>query len=405
MDLTEYEHMMKVYSYISSSRSNSLEREKRLAEIGEEDSSKLWDFYAGLCSGRIKKPETINKESEVNTMRYKMFMKKIFQQLTEYKSVVDNLSALYQAEKNQFEEELSQMQDKYTTSYIRQCRQSWTPKTDYSSKIKEAREKCQSAATKYFDKIEEEINTYFQIPVDSGFSSTIMAIKNLEIVPNNKEIELLQGAAKGYWNQRILHEIGTSRTKKEPRAVIEDGKSKIVKEDVKVPFAIGLPDIQKTYDALQAVKNSITVAFQSYCGIDYALRDVVFPPSKIVEQTSEALEKEYKLEVEPPKPDALAISKMASSARCFNADHLPYVAFFEVMEDLATSMPEAERKTTLTDSDKELINTLIDDNYRFSAERKAVEISRINEDLKQLLLLDDRYSPAIQRELGGEYDE
>lgn len=45
-------------------------------------------------------------------MRYKMFMKKIFQQLTEYKNIIDNLSTLYQSEKNKFEEELNQMQDK-----------------------------------------------------------------------------------------------------------------------------------------------------------------------------------------------------------------------------------------------------------------------------------------------------
>lgn len=70
MNQAEYEHMMKVYSYISSSPPNSPEREKRLAEIGEEDSSKLWDFYVGLCSGRIKKPETINKESEAGNMTY-----------------------------------------------------------------------------------------------------------------------------------------------------------------------------------------------------------------------------------------------------------------------------------------------------------------------------------------------
>lgn len=62
--------MMKVYSYISSSPPDTLERERRLAEISKEDNEKLWDFYVGLCSGRIKKPETINKESEEGNMTY-----------------------------------------------------------------------------------------------------------------------------------------------------------------------------------------------------------------------------------------------------------------------------------------------------------------------------------------------
>lgn len=68
MDLAEYEHMKKVCDYVFSSPPNSPEREKRLAEISKEDDEKLWDFYSGLCSGRIKRPETQNKESEESKM-------------------------------------------------------------------------------------------------------------------------------------------------------------------------------------------------------------------------------------------------------------------------------------------------------------------------------------------------
>ena len=66
MNQAEYERMVKIYNYVYSTLPNTPEREKRLAEIGEEDSSKLWDFYCGICSGRIKEPERTN--SEVNTM-------------------------------------------------------------------------------------------------------------------------------------------------------------------------------------------------------------------------------------------------------------------------------------------------------------------------------------------------
>lgn len=334
-------------------------------------------------------------------MKYKICMKKIFQQLAEYKNVIDGLSTLYQAEKDQFEEELNQMQGKYTEEYIKQCRWNWTPKTDYSSRIKSARAKHQSAATEYFNEMKKEIDGFFQIPVDSGFSSTIMAIKNLEITPNSKELELLQEAAKGYWNQRILREIGVSCIKEKPRTVIEDGKPKIVKEDVKIPYATKLPDIQGVYDALQDVKNSITIGFESYCGIGYALKDIVFPPSKTAERTDELLEKEYGLAVEPSKLDALAISKMASSVRCFNEDYSSYANFFEVMEDLATSMPEAQRKTVLTDSDKKLIDILIDSKYKFSAELQAAKIAKADSRLAELLLLDERYSEEVEKALEG----
>lgn len=64
----EYERMMRVYNYVFSTPENSPEREKRLAEISKEDNEKLWDFYSGLCSGRIKKPESQIKKSEVHNM-------------------------------------------------------------------------------------------------------------------------------------------------------------------------------------------------------------------------------------------------------------------------------------------------------------------------------------------------
>ncbi len=149
----------------------------------------------------------------------------------------------------------------------------------------------------------------------------------------------------------------------------------------------------------QAVKNSITVGFESYCGVGYALKDIVFPPSKTDERTGELLEKEYGLAVEPSKPDALTISKMASSARCFDENYLSYANFYEVMEDLATSMPEAQRKTTLTDSDRELIDAMIDDSYRFSAELQAAKIAKADSRLAELLLLDERYSEEVGKAL------
>lgn len=67
MDLAEYEHMEKVYNYVFSVPPGA-ERDKRLAEISERDSDKLWDFYSGLLSGRIKKPEIISEESEESSM-------------------------------------------------------------------------------------------------------------------------------------------------------------------------------------------------------------------------------------------------------------------------------------------------------------------------------------------------
>ena len=71
MTLAEFDHMKKVHDFVFSSPPNSSERERRLAAISKEDDEKLWDFHSGLCSGRIKKPESKTKKSEVCDMEQK----------------------------------------------------------------------------------------------------------------------------------------------------------------------------------------------------------------------------------------------------------------------------------------------------------------------------------------------
>lgn len=79
MTQTEYERMIKIYNYVYSTLPSTPEREKRLAEIGEENASKLWDFYCGICSGRIKEPESagsvVNVMSEKKIANYGDFLK------------------------------------------------------------------------------------------------------------------------------------------------------------------------------------------------------------------------------------------------------------------------------------------------------------------------------------------
>lgn len=68
MTAKEFDHMMEVCNYVFSAPPNSTERDRRLEKISEKDSDKLWDFYSGLCSGRIKRPEEPKKESEDSKM-------------------------------------------------------------------------------------------------------------------------------------------------------------------------------------------------------------------------------------------------------------------------------------------------------------------------------------------------
>ncbi len=60
----DYVKMEQIYNRVYSTPPNSPERAARLAELSEEDNAALWDYYSGLCSGRIKRPEIKNKESK-----------------------------------------------------------------------------------------------------------------------------------------------------------------------------------------------------------------------------------------------------------------------------------------------------------------------------------------------------
>lgn len=338
-------------------------------------------------------------------MKYQAFMRKIMQELGEYKGIVDTLSSSYMAEKTTHEEELQEMQGKYTEEYIAERRKSWKPSKDYSGEISKAREKQQGIVNAYIDQIQRELDSYFQIPVDSGFAATVTAIKALGVTPNNREFELLQGASGGYWGRRLLNELAISRTKTEQGAELENGEMKSTEKEVKMPYwNIELPDIEKVYDSLQNVKNAVNMAFSGYCGTNYELKDIVFPIDKALEQTNAKLSETYGVEPQKSKLDNMAISRMASSPKCFDENYHSYTAFSEIMEKIEATMPKAERKTVLTDSDRKLIDTLISPNYPSLAKDDAIRIAKADSRLGEILSLDERYGKAVKEALGEVLD-
>ena len=339
-------------------------------------------------------------------MRYKKFMKKIMEQLNEYKETVDTLATSYQLEVAKREEELTGTKGKYTNEYVKECRRNWKPSKDYSGEISRAREKHQKIALAYIDQIQKEMDSYFQIPVDSGFAATVTAIKALGVTPNNREFDLLQKASGGYWGRRLLNELAISRTKTEQGAELENGEMKRTEKEAKMPYGgVELPDIEKAYDSLQNVKNAVNMAFSGYCGTNYELKDIVFPVSKEQEATNAKLQEVYGVQPQKPRLDNMEISKMAGSVKCFDESHRSYATFSEMMGGLAATMPEPKRKTTLTDSDRNLIDTLISPNYPSLAKDEAVKIAKADSRLAELLLLDGRYGKAVKEALGEVSDD
>jgi len=328
-------------------------------------------------------------------------MRKIMEQLTEYKGIVDSLSSSYLEERAKHEKELEGMRGKYTPEYIEESRRNWKPSKDYAGLIATAREKYQKNAIAYIDKIKAEMDGYFQIPVDSGFAATVTAVKSLGVTLNNREFEVLQSASGGYWGLRLLNELGVSRTKTELGAELENGQTKRVEKEVSRPYTgVELPDIEAAYNSLQSVKNAVNMAFEGYCGEGYTLKDIVFPPDRYTEETNARLASEYG--IEPPKPtmDTMQITKMANATGCFNENHIVYTEFSDMMSALMATVPKPKRKETLTDDDKKLIDTIIDSKYESLAKDQAVQIAKADEHLAEILRLDTRYSREVRTALG-----
>lgn len=334
-------------------------------------------------------------------MKYQKLMKKIMEQLNEYKGIIDNLSTCYLADKKKHEEELAKMEGIYTPQYIEEHKKNWKPARDYSGEIDTARKRYQEKVCSYLGQIEKEMDNYFSVPVDSGFSATVTAVKSLGVTLSNREIELLQKSSGGYWGLRLLNELGMSRTNTEQSAVVEDGQPKYIDKNAKKPYgAAELPDIEKAYDALQDVKNSAFTALEGYCGNGYALQDVIFPVNDMAVKTKENLKKEYGVQTDKPTLDTLSIARMASAEKCFNEDYPSYTAFCGMMGGLAATVPKPKKKTYLTESDKKLIDALIDPDFPVLAKDRAVKIAEADSKLAEILALDNRYGAAVRDALG-----
>lgn len=335
-------------------------------------------------------------------MKYQLFMKKVMQQLGEYKGTVDALATSYQSELARREKELTGTNGKYTDSYIEEARKNWKPSKDYSGEISKAREKHKKIALAYLDQIQKEMDGYFQVPVNPSFASTVTALKTVGAKISDREFQLLQGASGGYWDRKLLSELGVNRTKKDDKVTLNGaGEPERTAVDKPIPFTgVDLPDIEKTYDSLQNVKNAVNMAFSGYCGTNYELKDIVFPLSRETEETNAKIEAAYGVKAQPQKLDNMTISRMASSVKCFDENYRPYTVFSEMMDSLAATMSEPKRKTVLTDSDRNLIDTLISPNYPSLAQSDAEKIAKADSRLAEILLLDERYGAGVRKALG-----
>lgn len=336
-------------------------------------------------------------------MNYKKSMQKILAELSMYKSEIDKLAADYQSERKKFDEEMEAAKGKFTESYIAETRANWKPSKNYSGLVKMARETHSKTVMGCISQLEQQLNDYFRAPADANFCATLNSIKLLGVTPDNLELKLLQETSGGYWGRKLLNHLAISRTKTEQAAELKEGEMTTVQKEKPIPcFSVELPSIEHAYDALQSLKNAVNTAFSGYCGVNYELKDVIFPVDAVTEQTSRKLAEAYGMQPQKQTLGAMEISKMATSIKFFDENSRVYTEFAKMVDIINATIPETSKKTELTENDRELIDLIIEPQYPSLAAGKAVEIAKKDERLSELLKLDSRYGQKVREALGEE---
>lgn len=301
-------------------------------------------------------------------MRYFNYVKKISETLSNHKATVDNLIKVSSVEKQKHEAELSKMQGIYTAEYIEEYKKNWKSSVNYADAIQKSSERAVLEVELYLGKIKKELDKYFDSPIRQEFANKINAIALTGLSLRDSEFALLVDSASNYMEARLVQQLANSRTKQSTVTDInENGYTEMKEVEVKNPYYVELPDIDYMYRMYNEYASSTKTMARNYCGQRAELKDYMNGVS------------EYAL---------------LNADSYFRNDAVG--RFSKVMENANSHLAESKVKTTLTESERKLIDTLIDSNYPSLAKQRVKALAEANSDIEDLLLLDDRYKGYLE---------
>ena len=148
-------------------------------------------------------------------MNYKNYFNKALAELGTYKNAVKGVIAIHSADMREHEAKVAAMRGKYTEEYIDEYCKTWKSSNDYEEIMSTQRGKNKKMANFYLDLIKEQIDNYFQAPVNSDFANKVMAIKTTGMRLSQKEFDLLQDQATSYMERRLLNELARTSDSEE----------------------------------------------------------------------------------------------------------------------------------------------------------------------------------------------
>ena len=310
-------------------------------------------------------------QKEGKKMRYKKQIEMIKKSLEDYKNGIYELALAFKSAICAIQEEAESMKGKWTDEYIK-CHIENEKKINsakFRVKTDELKKQYEPLVLHCLEVLEKRMEGYFNAPANADFLNKINSIKLTGLQLSNREFEMLKKSAHSYMECRLLNELAETRMKTEQKTTLDEttGQPKIEKTKEENPYLLlKVPNMETVMNGFEDYQSNVLRVINSYCGADAELYDV--------------------LEVAVPKHVAIT-----SDSYFRNGTH---EKFEKIMEEATAIMPE--RKKTLSENDKELIDSMVNPTYPSLAKETVQKIASHSAEMLELFELDERYAKFVE---------
>lgn len=290
----------------------------------------------------------------------------------EFKRDADSLLDAWKEELAKRDKVVANEDGKFSASYIEEFKKNWEPKHDYAAVLEDLREKHETVIQDDLKSIRKAVDEMVNRPIRPEFASKIQSYAALDMANDlsAKEYELLKNDAQSFAELRILEKLAKSRSKSQNQVKMDDrGNARMERAEIADPLFFEIPSLDKLYDSLHWFEDSCLSAIKNYVGEYYELRK---------------------------NPESAASIALAMNAnKRLNGDTARNGEWLDIFNGLDNIKP---RKTHLTEEEKSLLTSITGYNdLPYTAKDRAVEISKKSQELREMLLLDERFSDEIKK--------
>lgn len=201
-------------------------------------------------------------------MKYVRYMNSLWDELNNYKAVIDGLCERCRQGNKKLEKEIEQIEKEgmHTPAFVALYRKNGDTAFKLRDEMSKARRKARENVVSNLNLLENEMNQFFKGPVNPEFSAKLSAIHTIGMPLTGLEFERMEEEAFSYMEHRLLRHLAESR-KKEEAKMVDGGVKKVPTSD---PYTMkhALPDYNAALQTWDEYKNAVLFMLEDYCGVD-----------------------------------------------------------------------------------------------------------------------------------------